>query len=390
MIFFHKSILNPLYLSVLPSLKKPLYKTIYSHDSLYVTRILFNKCNITYKNITTLVDSMNDNKNILKKENNNESLSIMKLSCESNKLDLFKTTNIDEISLSEALNNGVNINARNHRGETPLMFAAKCQNLEMVKLFLKHNPSLDAANIYGENALVLSFKNSTLDIAELLIDNGIDINSPDPLTGSTALIESVKAKNLSFTEKLLEKGANIQLRDENNDNALTFAIKNNNANLVNMLMNADLSYKNDKAFKEFMLATIFNDQEAINNFLDKGFNVNSVDINGFTPLMLASITNNVNLVKLLISKNADMNIRDNGGSTALMYAVQNNNIEIIDTILISRSEYDIKNDIIHDVINTEYDDNLFNSGDSDCSSSEIYDPSIISLTGDSSTKNETQ
>ena len=71
----------------------------------------------------------------------------------------------------------------------------------------------------GHNALHIATMASTINIINILLDNGIDINSKNKFN-TTALIMAADNGHLQCMELLLNRGADINSRDNHNHTAL--------------------------------------------------------------------------------------------------------------------------------------------------------------------------
>lgn len=84
----------------------------------------------------------------------------------------------------------------------------------------------------------------------------------------------------------------------------------------------------------------YNEQEKVRFFLDKGTNVNGLDLFGSAPLAKAVASGNIKMTRLLLERGADPNIKDGFGSPPLLNAVASGNTGIIKVLL--RSGADLK------------------------------------------------
>lgn len=70
----------------------------------------------------------------------------------------------------------------------------------------------------------------------------------------------------------------------------------------------------------------------LEEFLEKGIDVNMQDENGWTALMEATWADQTEAVRFLLNKQADARIRNKDGYTSLMYASIWGKIEIMDML----------------------------------------------------------
>lgn len=71
----------------------------------------------------------------------------------------------------------------------------------------------------------------------------------------------------------------------------------------------------------------------VRDMVEKGADVNALDIYGYTPLIEAAIANQLEIAKLLIKKGALVNKNDLTRGTALHWAVENSNVELTELLL---------------------------------------------------------
>lgn len=68
--------------------------------------------------------------------------------------------------------------------------------------------------------------------------------------------------------------------------------------------------------------------------MDKGFDVESKDQDGWTSLMNAAYNGHTDIVKYLVFNGASVNVQDaSQGTTALMNAALNDDIEIVEFLV---------------------------------------------------------
>ena len=76
-------------------------------------------------------------------------------------------------------------------------------------------------------------------------------------------------------------------------------------------------------------ASIFSDDDIVEDLIVKNINLNVQDEAGNTALILASMEGHTKVVALLLNANADKYIVNNNGNDAIFYAKQKNHKNII-------------------------------------------------------------
>ncbi|WP_342189704.1 ankyrin repeat domain-containing protein [Spiroplasma endosymbiont of Dilophus febrilis] len=267
---------------------------------------------------------------------------------------------------------------------SPLHYAIIKNKKEVVEVLLKskniknkiNNKSY--LNIGCLHWISLNSKNiNNLEIAELLIDNGADVNLQDendatPLyyaistnnkemvqllinkganiknitkNGLTPLYYAIILDNKEMVQLLIEKGANVNMQDENGLTPLHFAIEENNQEMVQLLINnnADVNIKITSDGATILHYAILNNKkEMVKLLIKKGANVNK-GVNGLIPLYYAISTNNKEMVQLLINKGANVNMQDENDFSPLYYAINEENIEIVKLLLANDADVNLQN-----------------------------------------------
>jgi hypothetical protein len=89
--------------------------------------------------------------------------------------------------------------------------------------------------------LLLLMEKQRFNLAEQLIEAGVDVNYQYPLSksyadGMTPLLYACKANNFELVKMLVKYGANVQTRDKNGSTALSIARMNGNNQIANFLL----------------------------------------------------------------------------------------------------------------------------------------------------------
>jgi|GEM_PF-4041494 len=190
---------------------------------------------------------------------------------------------------------GAEINARDKKGHTVLMHAAKRGQWKAVESLCEKGAKIAKFDVEQLLQYAVKGKGSIDFINQLFNIENIDLNKRIGQSSKTTLLEeAVSAYHKEAVKLLLKKGAKIN-------------VFGGHGNI--------LTYATDHTANEDILCTLL-------EFGAKDF-INTPDSFGYTPLMLTIKiwTNCVKLVPILLKFGADVNIK-NGQETALTYAMK--------------------------------------------------------------------
>jgi ankyrin repeat protein len=238
---------------------------------------------------------------------------------------------------------------------TPLMFAAREDDLDSARLLIKAGADVNAAGGDGKDALGLALFNGSYDVASLLIDSHAHVNQADAQR-FTPLFWAVDRRNMEtapnfpwmvtadpllLIKKLLYAGANpnalinstprAHMREGSPRivfaTALMRAAFSGDIELVKLLLAHGANPRVQSSDKETSLMAAcgtgfingYNKQrtpaerlEVVKLLIELGEDVNAADSYGITPLMVAANLGDVAIVQYLVDKGADLAAHDLG------------------------------------------------------------------------------
>ena len=238
---------------------------------------------------------------------------------------------------------------------TPLMFAARENDLESARLLVKAGAGVNAQSGDGKDALSLAFFDGSYDVAEFLIDSHANVNQTDAQR-FTPLFWAVDRRNmetapnfpwmetrdpLPLIKKMLDAGADPnalinatpRARMREGSPRLVYATTLMRAalagdvELAKLLMSHGADPNILSKDRETMLMaacgtgfingyhrqrTPAERLELVKLLVEKGQDVNAADNYGITPLMVAANLGDLEIVKYLVSKGADLSAHDLG------------------------------------------------------------------------------
>lgn len=193
-------------------------------------------------------------------------------------------------------NQHVKVDIRSSRGETALIFAASKNHLEIVKYLVNKHADMEIRQSDGRNALLLAIINGATETSKYLINKGALLNVMDdpPITydgeAASALMYACMEENMEIAKLLVASGADVNLRNDQGNDALLVSINHNRFELAEYLISF-------------------------------GAHVNTKNNKGFTPLMLACSKGNLTLTQMIVNRGAIINmINKDKAATALDFA----------------------------------------------------------------------
>lgn len=129
-------------------------------------------------------------------------------------------------AVQNLLNAGTDVNAREHEGETPLMYAAVAGKTQVVKLLLERGADINAVSSNRETALARAVGVKQYETVKLLLDRGADIEKSTD-GGGPPLIYAAGRDDAVMVKLLLERGAHVNNKDDEGNTALISAAENN-------------------------------------------------------------------------------------------------------------------------------------------------------------------
>ena len=287
--------------------------------------------------------------------------------------DFYKAIRADDASaVTKLLQSGADVNSKDDRGDTPLMYAAAvgseammrrligagadvnvrnsfeasallwCSNsLPRVRMLVEHGADVNVRSKQGHTPIELAADHAdSIEILKYLMSKGASLKIPPDQKGGTPLAAAAGTNDTAAVKFLLEKGGADVLAGPAGPMGLMNAAMWGNVELVRLLLakgvpvnavsppEAQGQVKNGPialgAFSALTLAVVQGNSETVKVLLDAGANVNLQDVRGMTPLMLAVGTDHPNreVIRFLLERHPDTRVKSKAGETALDWALK--------------------------------------------------------------------
>lgn len=220
----------------------------------------------------------------------------------------------------------INNNKNSEQGDflnKELLFKAISEgDLELVKSIIE--PGLDIHNIYFEeeinnqviekSLLDLAIEKDRVEITQYFIEEcNFDVNELD-YNSTSLLLTALANEQYEIAEVLIDKGIDINKVNIDGWSALHFTIFYGYTNLfakITLVNGADINLATKEGVTQLHLAVLSDDIYFLNALIDKGVNKDVYDENNESPYQLAQKLNKLEYVRVLRSEN---NISDNNNN----------------------------------------------------------------------------
>ncbi len=276
---------------------------------------------------------------------------------------------------------GADIGARNHRGNTALIYAAMRNDYDAVRVILEAGADIDMLNNDGKKAADYAVKNKRIngtDIVRLLRgeteeadDTLTDDSQPglqpeEPQTESETPQEEPQAESQMSQEEseseTLQPESHAESQtsqgephnapeqsqhEEYEDDTYSYEYGTDDTPKPTKEDEEEMTELRQKLQRDFLKICRSGSEDEIAEAVSAGVNVNVTNKSAATALMFAAQSNTAQAVEILIHAGAVLDAQDDSGNTALIYAASYNNDDVVDTLIDAGADRDITNHAGH-------------------------------------------
>jgi uncharacterized protein len=227
--------------------------------------------------------------------------------------------------VTELLDHGASVDARDRFGARPLSHAARFGHLAMVDLLLARGAPLDARNLAGATALFLAADGNHTQVAQRLIERGADVNIAGR-SGVTPVAAAAFKGNDAIVEALLAHGADDRVPDQTGKLPIIYAAAGARLDVATRLLarNIDVNARYPNNLTLLMWASGPDESapetqaiKVVEQLLDAGARIDDRDARGRTALMIAAEGGRSGIAGLLLARGADPSLKDKAGKRAV-------------------------------------------------------------------------
>jgi ankyrin repeat protein len=187
-----------------------------------------------------------------------------------------------------------------------LIVASEQGDVKTVEAILKKDVYIHTQDKNGRCALVAAAYKNHLEIVDLLIAAGADVNMKDNTLQSAYLISTSEVgSSAELLKKTLKAGADVHATDSYNGTGLIRAADRGYVEIISELLktNIRINHVNKLSWTALLEAIILSDggkqhTEVVRLLVDAGADVNLPDKDGVTPLAHAKSKNFTEIIKI--------------------------------------------------------------------------------------------
>jgi ankyrin repeat protein len=227
----------------------------------------------------------------------------------------------DPSAVQFLISQGANVNARNKKGETPLMKACKIKSSTDIIWYLLQ-AGADPNIRDKQKDIPARFCLENIELVRLLVEAGTDIHFRDEHERTLLLFSALPAVPTEVLAYLLEVGSEVNAQDVFSDTPLMYACRyKEGLEKTILLLSAGADPNNEDSKGDTVLSGCSPDLMEV--LLEAGADINRPNVRyGRTPLQMASSWGRTEGVEKLLQLGADAEIEDSRGNTAINIITQ--------------------------------------------------------------------
>lgn len=196
--------------------------------------------------------------------------------------------NSDIDLVKKLIQEGVNLEVKDKKGETALFYAVDQNKINIAKYLISKKAELNVWNVHGKPLIHSAIANNQSDLVQLMLDNGLDVNGKKQEGTLLTLSCNLQPNNFKLIQLFVNYRVDVNAKDRYHSSALMYLATKEKPNL-----------------------------EIIRYLLKHGANVNLTDRSGksILKILIERRTLNLELVKTLVENGADIDLRDTEGES---------------------------------------------------------------------------
>jgi ankyrin repeat protein len=219
-------------------------------------------------------------------------------------------------------------------------------HLDIVRLLLLKKPDLEIKGLAQQaTALSLAVQKNRIDIAQLLINAGANINALDHMHNTllnTAVAQHAPIETIQF---LIKNKANPNLKNSQGFAPIHFAIRSGKPEIIDLLLDNGSDREIKTGYPELTplcLALSNKNYDLVKLLLRRGVKSDYPYCVAPTLLHYAARENDIKLMDLILEYNGNKNSKDDKDRTPMHYAASYGHAKIVDLLLKNKADFNVQ------------------------------------------------
>jgi ankyrin len=239
----------------------------------------------------------------------------------------------DEATVQELLRGRASATAVNAFRVSPLSIAADHGNPAIVRRLLAAGAKAEDVDTSGQTLLMAAVRSGNVETVRLLIEAGAQVNTAEPQLGHTALMWAARTNNGAVVKLLVERGAVVEARTRAGAKPAVRPPGAGGGSHGVGIVRSGVPEEGEQGpttggMTPLLFAARDGAPDAARALIDAGANLNAADPNDMTPLMMAITNGQIPVAQLLVDRGADVRAADWYGRTPLWAAVEIRNLDL--------------------------------------------------------------
>ncbi|XP_059488664.1 uncharacterized protein LOC132204279 [Neocloeon triangulifer] len=226
------------------------------------------------------------------------------------------------------ISKGADVEQTDKDEQNALHHAFDGQKRENVKFFIERDYfSVENKGKQGRTSLHLAASNGFVEIAEILLKKGANVNKTEEDLNATPLLLAAEHASVEMCKLLVENHAEKCAKDKHKNNAMHYAAKKGKLDNVSYLYDLGTFSIEEKGRFErtaLHLAAMEGYVDIAKFLIKKGAQIDACDSKNSTPLIWATKKKHSDMCRFLLKNKADINRENNESKSARMIAMEMN------------------------------------------------------------------
>uniref|UniRef100_A0A6P7H031 Uncharacterized protein LOC114342792 n=1 Tax=Diabrotica virgifera virgifera TaxID=50390 RepID=A0A6P7H031_DIAVI len=224
----------------------------------------------------------------------------------------------------------INLNEKNSNGVAPIHFIPIGNSIDVANFFIsiKDKVKIDTEDFFGRNLLFYINSATSLELVQLLINCGIDVNQRSSDLRYNILHMAAYTGALEIVKYLMNAYPNLYCADKIGQFPEHYAAEGDSVNVLKYFLKAksDITTLIDLRGQSVLhLAAVGDSLNAVKYLVEVlGMNPDLTDFALRTAVHCAAAADSRKVIEYFITRNVNLNLRDDIGATVLHYAAGSN------------------------------------------------------------------